>query len=154
MTPKVSTYGSSGATADVSSNVSDVAYSKQPNKAPKKAAKPAELKVAEKAVKAQVRNILRKLGIWYCTPLGAGFGPAAHDFICCAPCVRNGTSYGQLISIETKATNGKVRPRQIETTKAIQAHDGIVLFVYPDDVKDLEHTLNAIMRGWVPPTGA
>lgn len=107
--------------------------------------------VPEKRVKEQIRRVLKSLGIWYCTPIGAGFGPAAHDFVCCVP-VKNG--HGQLVSIEAKASNGKLRPRQIETCKAIQDANGIVLLVYPEDVAQLGGALCAVMDGTLPPKGA
>lgn len=121
---------------------------------PSKRAERAKL-VSEKRVKAQVRSILNSMGIWYCTPLGAGYGPAAHDFVCCVPVVRpNGKRHGQFVSIETKSSAGRLRPRQLATCGAIQKADGIALLVYPDDVKALHNVLHNIMHGFVPPKGA
>lgn len=162
MIAKVSSYGVGGVAADVrvldnrdvSSSVSAATYAAPKRKRAKESTPKAPV-VPEKRVKEQVRKVLKALGIWYCTPIGAGFGPAAHDFVCCVPVTTDtGMHYGQLVSIETKATNGKLRPRQIETVKAVQDAHGIVLVIYPENIPQLTPALTAVMRGDFPARGA
>lgn len=107
--------------------------------------------VSEKVVKSKVRNILRTKGVWYCTPIGAGFGAIAHDFLCCVSVKReDGVTYGQFVSIETKSSKGVLRPRQIAAATNIVESSGIVLLVNPDNVAGLAHVIDQIATGSYP----
>lgn len=136
---------------DVLDRVSDDTFAdalKKPRT--KKPRAPKQPIVAEKVVKAKVRDVLKSLGVWYCTPIGSGFGPAAHDFVCCVPTPTG----GKLLSIETKASNGKMRPRQFETVKAINAAGGVCLIVFPKDIVYLRNFIQDMINGGTPVQGA
>lgn len=88
----------------------------------------------EAKVKAKIKAWLKARGIWYCMPIGTGFGNSGvPDFICCAG--------GQMLAIEAKAPGKRrnttdLQDRQIE---AIRAAGGIAVVV--DDVSQLEGIL-------------
>jgi len=85
----------------------------------------------EAKVKAKVKAYLRERGVWFCMPMGTGFGSSGvPDFICC--------HNGKLIGIETKAP-GKLKnttPLQDMQIKAIRESGGVAVVV--DDVRQLE----------------
>jgi hypothetical protein len=85
----------------------------------------------EAKVKAKVKAYLRERGVWFCMPMGTGFGSSGvPDFICC--------HNGKLIGIETKAP-GKLKnttPLQDMQIEAIRESGGIAVVV--DDVRQLE----------------
>jgi len=85
----------------------------------------------EGRVKAKVKEWLRSRGVWFCMPMGTGFGVnGVPDFICCWD--------GMFFSIETKAP-GKIKnvtvgqQRQMEL---IRKAGGIALVI--DDVTQLD----------------
>jgi len=85
----------------------------------------------EAKVKAKVKAYLRERGVWFCMPMGTGFGSSGvPDFICC--------HNGKLIGIETKAP-GKLKnttPLQDMQIEAIRESGGVAVVV--DDVRQLE----------------
>lgn len=90
----------------------------------------------EGKVKAAVKALLDKCGIWYCMPIGTGFGSSGvPDFVCCWN--------GKFLGIETKA-HGKVKNttelQRIQQAK-IQTAGGISIVI--DDVSTLEELLHA-----------
>lgn len=88
----------------------------------------------EAKVKAKIKAWLKQRGIWYCMPIGTGFGNSGvPDFVCCAD--------GRMLAIEAKAPGKRrnttdLQDRQIE---AIRAAGGIAVVV--DDVSQLEGIL-------------
>lgn len=135
----------------VTSTVSVGAFADDLKKRGTKAARaPKQPVVAEKVVKAKVRDVLKSLGIWYCTPIGSGYGPAAHDFVCCVPTPTG----GKFLSIETKATNGKMRQRQFETVRAVNAAGGVCLIVFPGDITYMRNFIQDMINGNTPIQGA
>jgi Holliday junction resolvase len=88
----------------------------------------------EGKVKAAVKRYLKARGIWFCMPMGTGFGSSGvPDFLCCAG--------GRFIAIETKAP-GKRRNTTVlqeQQIAAINATGGTAVVV--DDVSQLEGIL-------------
>lgn len=90
----------------------------------------------EGRVKAKVKAWLQARGVWYCMPIGSGYGSSGvPDFICCWG--------GRFLAIETKAPgrrNGTtaLQKQQIE---AIQAALGVAIVV--DDVSQLDEMFGA-----------
>lgn len=88
----------------------------------------------EGKVKAEVKAMLKELGIWYCMPMGQLFGKAGvPDFLVC---VR-----GRFVGIETKAATGKVTALQKMEGEKIEKSGGKWLVVYPTDLNDLRSRL-------------
>ena len=89
----------------------------------------------EGKVKARVKEILKRRGVWYCMPRGQTFGRAGiPDFLCCHK--------GRFIAVETKAGRGKATPLQLRELKDLFRHQGIVLIVREDGMDELEHALD------------
>ena len=84
----------------------------------------------EAAVKARIKKWLQVRGIWYCCPIGTGWGNSGvPDFVCCWD--------GQFLAIEAKAP-GKRRNTtalQDDQIKAIHQAGGAAIVV--DDVEQL-----------------
>ena len=85
----------------------------------------------EGRVKAKVKDWLKANGIWFCMPMGTGFGSSGvPDFLCCWN--------GRFLAIETKAPGkaGNTTALQDIQLASIQAAEGIALVV--DDVSVLD----------------
>lgn len=80
----------------------------------------------EKKTKDRLRKLLKIHGAYWFMPVQAGFGAAAHDFLVCYR--------GQFASIETKAGNKVMTPRQEAVGETISEAGGAV-FLY-NDVSD------------------
>ncbi len=90
----------------------------------------------EGKVKAAVKTLLDKRGVWYCMPIGTGFGSSGvPDFVCCWN--------GKFIGIETKAPGRLKSTTELQRIQQarIQAAGGISIVI--DDVSTLEGVLNA-----------
>ena len=86
----------------------------------------------EGKVKAKIKECLNKNGIWFCMPIGTGFGSSGvPDFICCWQ--------GKFLAIEAKAPGRKTTPLQDGQIASIRGADGFALVV--DDVSTLERFL-------------
>jgi hypothetical protein len=91
----------------------------------------------EGKVKKQVRDYLRKKGIWFYQPVQNGMGQVGiPDFICCYK--------GQFIAIETKAPGklANVTPNQQRVIEEIRAHGGLALVV--DSIDSLQVVLDVL----------
>jgi pantoate kinase len=85
----------------------------------------------EGKVKAKVKAWLKENGIWFCMPMGTGFGNSGvPDFVCCWN--------GKFLAIETKAPGrlNNTTAMQDAQIAAIRAAAGIALVV--DDVSMLD----------------
>lgn len=85
----------------------------------------------EGRVKVAVKAWLKAHGIWFCMPMGTGFGSSGvPDFICC--------SKGRFLAIETKAPGkrGATTALQDRHIKNIHAAGGAALVI--DDVSQLD----------------
>lgn len=91
----------------------------------------------EGKVKKQVREYLRKKGVWFYQPVQNGMGQVGiPDFICCYK--------GQFIAIETKAP-GKithVTPNQERVIGEIREHGGLAVVV--DSIESLQVVLDVL----------
>lgn len=84
----------------------------------------------EGRVKEAVKAWLKARGIWFCMPMGTGFGTSGTpDFICCAG--------GKFLAIETKAPGkrGNTTALQDRQIGGIHAAGGAALVI--DDVAQL-----------------
>ena len=91
----------------------------------------------EGKVKKQVRDYLRKKGIWFYQPVQNGMGQVGiPDFICCYK--------GQFIAIETKAPGkiAHVTPNQQRVIDEIRAHGGLAVVV--DSIDSLQVVLDVL----------
>lgn len=87
----------------------------------------------ENAVKAAVKLLLKKHGVYWHCPVQNGMGAPSLDFICC--------HCGKYLAIETKAPGKKPTPRQEITISEIEKAGGTV-FVIDGDLSPLEEWLN------------
>lgn len=89
----------------------------------------------EGRVKLAVKRYLKERGIWFCMPMGTGFGSSGvPDFLCCA-------GGGRFVAIETKAPGkrGNTTPLQDQQIAAIQVAGGVAVVI--DNVSQLEGIL-------------
>lgn len=85
----------------------------------------------EAKVKAQIKAWLKARSIWYCCPIGSGFGSSGvPDFICCWD--------GGFLAIEAKAPGkrGNTTPLQDDQIMGIHRAGGAAIVV--DDIKQLD----------------
>ena len=85
----------------------------------------------EGKVKAAVKKYLRERGIWFCMPMGTGFGSSGvPDFICCQG--------GVFWAIETKAPGKRKNTTELQKQQiaAICSAGGRAVVV--DDVEQLK----------------
>ena len=90
----------------------------------------------EKKVKAAVRKLLTRLGIYHFMPPGMGLGRSGiPDIIGCYQ--------GRFIAIECKAGKGKTTALQERELAAIKAAYGFAVVVREDNLEELEQELQA-----------
>ena len=85
----------------------------------------------ESKVKKAVKALLTARGIWWCMPIGTGFGSSGvPDFLCC--------DNGRFLAIETKAPGKRNNTTELQKRQlaGIQAAGGVALVI--DDVIQLE----------------
>jgi hypothetical protein len=94
----------------------------------------------ESKVKAKIRAWLKARGIWYCTPIGTGFGNnGVPDFLCCTG--------GRFIAIEAKAPGkrGSTTALQRDQLAAITASGGLAVVIDdPDQLEEIEYAIQNI----------
>jgi hypothetical protein len=88
----------------------------------------------EGRVKARIKAWLKERGIWFCMPIGTGYGTSGvPDFICCAN--------GRFLAIEAKAP-GRARNTTVLQDQQIMAiHKAGGVAVVVDDPGQLEQLL-------------
>lgn len=87
-------------------------------------------------VKAAVKALLKAKGIWYCMPIGTGYGNSGvPDFLCCWE--------GLMLAIETKAPGRRKNLTEMQKVQieGIRGSGGAALVI--DDVAQLEDYFNA-----------
>jgi hypothetical protein len=90
----------------------------------------------EGKVKAAVRKILDRLGIYHFMPPGMGLGRSGiPDIIGCYQ--------GRFIAVECKAGKGKTTALQERELNAIKAAYGFAVVVREDNLEELEQELQA-----------
>lgn len=92
-------------------------------------------KTPEGLVKDAVKKTLDEFGVWYCMPMGTGFGRSGiPDFICCAN--------GRLLAIETKAGQNTATALQKRELRRIEAAGGVAIVVNEENLSELRKLLN------------
>lgn len=84
----------------------------------------------EGKVKAAVKKYLRERGVWFCMPMGTGFGSSGvPDFLCCKD--------GRFIAIETKAPGKRRNTTDLQKAQieGIKTCGGAAIVI--DDVEQL-----------------
>jgi len=90
----------------------------------------------ESKVKASIKKILVKHGIYYVMPIGSGFGNAGvPDFIC--------NVNGKFLAIEAKAGRGQLTALQEKNLKKINISNGVGIVVR----EDMEEYLEGVIIG-------
>lgn len=85
----------------------------------------------ESKVKAKIKAILKKHGIYYAMPIGTGYGNSGvPDFLCCVN--------GKFMAIEAKAGKGKTTALQEKNLQQIKDAGGITAVIYETNIADLE----------------
>lgn len=85
----------------------------------------------EGKVKAAVKAQLKERGIWYCMPMGTGFGNSGvPDFICCHE--------GRFLAIETKAPGKRSNTTELQDRQIMAIHKAGGAAVVIDDVRQLD----------------
>lgn len=99
----------------------------------------------EGKVKNKVKELFKRLGIWYFMPVPGGRGVAGiPDFIACMPVEITedmvGKHFGLFVAVETKAPSGshRVTPLQAMHLRNIQAAHGVGLVASDADLLEIE----------------
>lgn len=95
----------------------------------------------EGKVKAQIKDVLNKYGIWYFMPRGTVLGSVGiPDFICCVN--------GLFLGIEAKAAGGKLSAMQTQQINRIRTQGkGNVMVVYPSNFDMFEEAIRRMFDG-------
>lgn len=90
----------------------------------------------EAKVKAKIKALLKKYGVYYAMPIGTGYGNAGiPDFLCCAG--------GHFLAIEAKANGGKPTALQLKNIDQINSCGGTAIVVDETGLTMLEAILKA-----------
>ena len=93
----------------------------------------------ESKVKASIKKVLAKHGVYYVMPIGSGYGNAGvPDFIC--------NVNGKFLAIEAKAGRGQCTALQEKNLKQINEGGGVGIVIREDSIDYLEGTIK-LMRG-------
>lgn len=91
-------------------------------------------KTPEGKVKDAVKALLKRHGIWYCMPMGTGFGASGvPDFICCIE--------GRFLAVETKAPGRRANTTSMQDEQIAGIHKSGGAAVVIDDVSQLAMVL-------------
>lgn len=97
----------------------------------------------EAKVKAKIKTILAKHGVYYAMPIGTMYGNSGvPDFLCCVA--------GHFLAIEAKAGKGKTTALQDKNLRLIQAQGGTALVINEDNLGDLDDLLDALSSSLAP----
>lgn len=83
----------------------------------------------EGKVKAKIKKLLNKHGVYSHMPVQNGMGAPSLDYVCCFR--------GLYIAIEAKAPGKKPTPRQHKTMQQIRAAGGYAFVVHDDETLEL-----------------
>lgn len=90
----------------------------------------------EAKVKAKIKDLLKKYGVYYAMPIGTGYGNSGvPDFLCCAG--------GHFLAIEAKANGGKPTALQLKNLKQINDGGGTAVVIDETNLTMLEAILKA-----------
>jgi Holliday junction resolvase len=85
----------------------------------------------ESKVKAKIRKWLEARGIWYCMPIGTGYGNSGvPDFVCC--------NEGTFLAIEAKAPGKRGNTTILQDKQIMAIHKAGGAAVVIDDVAQLD----------------
>lgn len=85
----------------------------------------------EGAVKAKIKAWLKARNIWYCMPMGTGFGNSGvPDFVCCWD--------GRFMAIEAKAPGKRSNTTVMQDNQIMGIHKSSGMAVVVDDVSQLD----------------
>lgn len=91
----------------------------------------------ESKVKAAVKRWLAAKGIWYCMPMGTGFGNSGvPDFVCCME--------GKFLAIETKAPGKRHNTTVLQKRQIASIKDAGGEAVVIDDVSQLDEFFEGV----------
>lgn len=91
----------------------------------------------ESKVKAKIKKILDKYGVYYAMPIGSGYGNAGvPDFLCCAN--------GRFLGVEAKAEKGRATALQEKHLRVIKEGGGHSMIVREDNLSELEDLLKQL----------
>jgi hypothetical protein len=94
----------------------------------------------EAKVKAKIKTILKKYGVYYAMPIGTGYGNAGvPDFLCCV------SKY--FVAIEAKANGGKPTALQTKNIEQINACGGLALVVDENNLTMLDELIKEMLKG-------
>lgn len=90
----------------------------------------------EAKVKAKIKDLLKKYGVYYAMPIGTGYGNSGvPDFLCCAG--------GHFLAIEAKANGGKPTALQLKNIKQINDGGGTAVVIDETNLTMLEAVIKA-----------
>lgn len=90
----------------------------------------------EAKVKAKIKALLKKYGVYYAMPIGTGYGNSGvPDFLCCAG--------GHFLAIEAKANGGKPTALQLKNINEVNNCGGTAIVVDETGLTMLEAILKA-----------
>ena len=90
----------------------------------------------EGKVKTAVKKRLKELGVWFCMPMGTGFGNSGvPDFLCCWD--------GQFLAIETKAPGKRSNTTTLQNIQIAGINKAGGIAVVIDDADQLEPIFGA-----------
>lgn len=91
----------------------------------------------EVKVKAQIKEILKRHGVYYAMPIGSGYGNSGvPDFLCCVN--------GKFLAIEAKAGRGRATALQMRNIAEIQDAKGVAIIVNEDSIDLVEGTIKLL----------
>lgn len=91
----------------------------------------------EAKVKAQIRKILEKHGVYYAMPIGTGYGNSGvPDFLCCVG--------GVFFAIEAKAGKGKTTALQEDHINRIVESGGVAIVVRETNLDELDRHITGM----------
>ena len=85
----------------------------------------------EGKVKAAIKKWLKARGIWFCMPMGTGFGTSGvPDFVCCWN--------GKFLAIEAKAPGKRSNTTSMQDDQIMAIHQSGGAAIVVDDVAQLD----------------
>lgn len=94
----------------------------------------------EVKVKAKIKAMLAKHGVYYAMPIGTMYGNSGvPDFLCCVA--------GRFLAVEAKANGGKTTALQDRHIEQINKLGGTALVIHENNLPLLEQAITELQRG-------